>query len=121
MMSDDAGEDGSTPSQQPHRAIRLLAVVIGASVIGATLGAFVAPPTTLGEVLVAVPLILLALTGTFGVLKNEPILGALAGLGLLLVLEPLVQVAIILLAGAFGFLLVATLAALETYFRERDR
>lgn len=103
----------------PHRGIKLLAVVVGASIIGATLGALVVPGSSLGEVLVAIPLILIALAGSYGIAKNEPIIGALAGLGLLLVLEALAELAIILLIGAFGFIVTATLAALETYVKRR--
>lgn len=103
----------------PHRGIRLLAIVVGAIVIGATLGEFVVPPGSLADVFVAIALILLALAGAFGVARNEPIVGALAGLGFLLVLEPLARLGLILLIGAFGFLLAATLAALETYLRQR--
>ena len=117
-MSEDEDDEAVEETQEgPHRGIRLLGIVVAASVIGATLGAFIAPDTSLGEIMIAIPLIMLALAGAFGIMKNEPIVSALAGLGFLLVLEPLAEVAIILLAGAFGFLLAATLAVLETYLK----
>lgn len=117
-MSDDADTEDGT--DQPHRVIRILSVVLGASVIGATLGAYVAPPTTLGAVLVAIPIMLIALAGTVGLIKGEPIVGALAGLGLLLILEGVLEVAIILLAAALGYLFAALLVVLETRYRDRQ-
>lgn len=113
-------EDEEPESPGPHRGIRLLAIVVAASIIGASLGTFVVPGSSLGEVLVAIPLIMLAVAGAYGIAKGEPIVGALAGLGCLLILEPLAEfIGVILVAGAFGFLLAAGLAVLETFIKER--
>lgn len=117
MSEDDDAADGP---HQPHRAFRVLAVVFAASVIGASLGTYVVPPTTIGAVLVAIPVIMLAIAGAFGIIKGEPIVAALAGLGLLLVVEALLAVAIVLMVAAFGFLLTALLTVAETYYRNRD-
>lgn len=100
--------------------IRLLSLVVAASIIGATLGTFAVPGASLGEFLVALPIIALAGAGAYGIANREPIVGAVAGLGCLLMVGPLAeQLGLILLGGAFGFLIVAILTALEIYLSER--
>lgn len=118
-MSDDTDSEDAT-DERPHRATRLLAVVVAASVIGATIGTYVVPPTSLGPLLVAPPLILLALGGVVGTHVNEPIVTALAGLGLLLVLEPLIDIGVILLLAAIGFIVTAGLMVFERIYQQRS-
>lgn len=105
--------------EQPHKAIRLLAVVVAASVVGATLGLLTAQSISLGRLLVTIGVILIVTVGAYGIVKGEPILGALGGLGLLMLVEPIPELALFLLGGSLGLITVSIIATAEQFIRRR--
>ena len=105
-------------SDGPHPAIRVLTVMVGAGVIGATLAGLGAPPT-IGGFLIGSAIVLLVLAGIGGVLKGEPVLGALAGLGLLLLVEALQEIGLFLFLGSIGFVLASLAMVAGEFWRKR--
>ncbi|MFW6447969.1 MAG: hypothetical protein ACOC0X_00345 [Halobacteriota archaeon] len=103
----------------PHRLIGLLAVLVAASVTGASVGAIVAPEPTLGRALVAFAIASLAGVGATGVVKGEFVLGVAGGLGFVLIAEGLAEVAGLLTLGALGLWLAAGLGFAQRVIEER--
>lgn len=106
-------------ADQPHRAIRFIAFIVAASMIGATLGVLTTEGFTLGRILVSLGVVALPVVGAVGIAKNEPVLGALGGLGMLMLIEPLPELGVFLFLGGIGLILTAVLAVVESYLRKR--
>ncbi len=104
----------------PHRLIGLFAVMIAASVTGASLGALVDPEITLGRLLVVVAIGALAGAGAIGIVKGELILGVAAGLGFVLLTDGLPEIAGLLTLGAFGIWIAAGLAFAQRLWAARE-
>lgn len=90
----------------------------GAGVLGATLAAMITP-FELGRVLVALAISLLAVAGSLGIVRGEPVIGALAGLGCLLLIDAVPELSVFLFFGAIGFVIIALAAAIEHTIRGR--
>lgn len=105
----------------PHRLIGLFAVMVAASVTGASVGVLMVPEMTLGRILVVVAIGLLAATAALGIVKGELILGVAVGLGFVLLTEGLAQIAGLLTIGAVGLWFAALLAFVQRQVaRRRD-
>lgn len=77
------------------------------------------PSPSIGKVLLAVAVNLLAVIGVSGIIKDRPIVGVIAALGLVLLLEPLgEQLGLFLLIGTVGIVLGATLLTVDRIRRE---
>lgn len=104
----------------PHPGIQLLVVVVAASVIGATARMYLFPGPSIDKILLAMSVGLLAVSGAYGIIKDRPIVGVIAALGFVLLLEPLgAQLGLFLLIGTVGFLLASTLSTVDRIRRER--
>ncbi|MFP4590321.1 MAG: hypothetical protein ACLFMX_00995 [Halobacteriales archaeon] len=103
----------------PHRLIGLLAVLVAASVTGATVGAILAPGPSLGRALVALAIALLAGVGAIGVVRGEFVLGVAAGLGFVLLAEGLADIVGVLTLGALGLWLAAGLGFAQRLLEQR--
>ncbi len=106
-------------ADQPHKAIRFIAMIITASIIGATIGVLVTESLSVGRILVSVSVIALAVAGALGITRNEPVLAALGGLGMLMIIDALPELGLFLFIGAIGFILTAIIAVIEGYLRTR--
>lgn len=116
-----APESASAMSDRPHRAIRFIAVLTSASLIGATLGWLVGPSLSLGRAILALAIVLLAVAGAAGIVKNEAVITALVALGLVLLSEAIPDLTAFLFLGSLGLVIAALLAGIQEFLaRRRD-
>lgn len=106
-------------AERPHAFTRFFAVIVSATVAGATISSMLSTGVSIAAILLTAAIVALAIVGAAGIIHNEPVLGGLAGLGMLLLIEALPDLAFILFLGAIGLVIAAALAAVEFLIKSR--